>query len=454
MQLSVVRAPLVMASCLAAALLCVPASVHAATYTWDGGGVNSKWSVSGNWDANGAPPLSDLANTDLVFAGVAHLSPSMDTNNYIIHSLTFSGASAFTLDSQNSETLTIGTGGITNNNTNASGQTITSALILGADQTWLASSGNLIFSGATITNGGFTLTIDGTANTSISEAISGIGGLTKKGAGTLTLSNSTNSFSGLTAVDAGTLRYGSDNSLGAGPVTVAGGTLDIDIYRDTVGTVTMDSGSINGTTGVLTSLTFNLRKGTVGAILGGTGSTLTKTTVDTVTLSGANTYTGATTVSAGILALTSTGSISSTSSLIIDAGATFQTATAFGLASRSLEIGVGSSSSKGFLTVGGALTYGGSIKLTITGTYTLQTWDLIDFASQTGGASSVTLAGSYSGSLTNVGDVWTGTVGGRNWTFNEATGVLGVVVPEPSAWVTLLGALGALVGLQRTRRRL
>src|SRR6266446_7796460 len=128
------------ASCLAAALVLafLPAApkARAATFTWDGnapGGTgNSKWSTANNWSTDVAPPLS---GADIIFAGTLKLTPAMD-NNYSILSLTFSGASAFNLTSNVAEVLTIGTGGITNNNTNATGQTITSALILGGAQTW------------------------------------------------------------------------------------------------------------------------------------------------------------------------------------------------------------------------------------------------------------------------------------------------------------------------------
>jgi autotransporter-associated beta strand protein len=49
---------------------------------------------------------------------------------------------------------------------------------------------------------------------------------------------------------------------------------------------------------VTSSGTFALQAGTVSAVLSGTGA-VSKTTADTVTLSGANTYTGGTAISAG-----------------------------------------------------------------------------------------------------------------------------------------------------------
>ncbi len=151
-------------------------------------------------------------------------------------------------------------------------------------------------SGIEVTGAGTNLTISGaSANTT--------GGLFKSGAGTLTLTGA-NLHTGLTDVRAGTLAYGANNALSSGPVQVSGGTLDIGGYSDTVGAVTLVSGSIAGTTGVLTGSSYEVQSGAVSAILGGSGA-LAKTTGGTVILSGANTYAGGTTVSGGILLIAS-----------------------------------------------------------------------------------------------------------------------------------------------------
>ena len=87
-------------------------------------------------------------------------------------------------------------------------------------------------------------------------------------------------------------------------LTVSGGTASLSTFSDTVGTVQLVSGSITGSTGILTSTTaHDVRSGSVSAILGGTAG-LTKTTAGTVSLTAANTYTGTTAVKAGTLQLT------------------------------------------------------------------------------------------------------------------------------------------------------
>lgn len=150
------------------------------------------------------------------------------------------------------------------------------------------------------------MTFTGSGNVGVTGVIANGGGslagsIIKSGSGTLTLSgNST--YGGLTTINGGTLAYGSDNALGSGGITIDGGTLDIGSYSDTVGAVTLVSGNISGTTGVLTGTSYAVENGTISASLGGTGS-MTKTTGGTVNLSGTNTFTGGTTVTNGYLTL-------------------------------------------------------------------------------------------------------------------------------------------------------
>jgi autotransporter-associated beta strand protein len=131
--------------------------------------------------------------------------------------------------------------------------------------------------------------------------------VTKNGSGTLTY-NFPNTYTGLTTINAGTLAFGCDNATMSGGITVNGGTLDIGTYSDMQGTITLGtlaggSGTISGSTGMLSSATWTVYAGTISAKIGGDGGALTKSTPGTVTLSGANEFTGATTVSAGILKL-------------------------------------------------------------------------------------------------------------------------------------------------------
>jgi hypothetical protein len=83
-------------------------------------------------------------------------------------------------------------------------------------------------------------------------------------------------------------------------------------------------------------------------------------------------------------------------------------------------------------------------------------FDLFDFGSQTGSFDSVTLGGSYGGSLVNDGlGVWGLTSGAETWTFDQSTGALAVgVVPEPSTLaLSGFGLLALAVSALRKRRR-
>ncbi len=161
--------------------------------------------------------------------------------------------------------------------------------------------GKIDGSGTLTSTGSFEMK-DGTVNAILAgEDIA----LNKTTSGTVTLNNK-NTYTGLTKITEGKLLYGTNDAIASGNVTIDGETavLDMDGYSDTVGTVTLSgNGTINGgSDSVLTSTgTFEMKSGTVNAVLGGEGIVLNKTTSGTVTLNEQNTYTGLTTVSAGTL---------------------------------------------------------------------------------------------------------------------------------------------------------
>jgi autotransporter-associated beta strand protein len=197
-------------------------------------------------------------------------------------------------------------------------------------------------------------------NGTVTAKLGGAAGLTKTTADVVTLSG-INAFTGPTTVSGGTLRVGTRNALPrSSDVTVQGGsTLDIGTYTTWAGTVTLADGTIIGTTGVLTGVGYEVRKGTVSARLGGAGA-LTKTTADTVTLAAPNTFTGATTVAAGTLKLAAGATLASTA-LDVQPGATLDLRDLVG----GLTLGAGKSLKGGGrvlgdLVVGGTLSPGES----------------------------------------------------------------------------------------------
>jgi len=182
--------------------------------------------------------------------------------------------------------------------------------------------------GALIINGNLTLadtngdlyeyfTNSGSGDVTIGGIFSGVAGLVQSGTGTLTLS-ATNTYSAGTTVSDGTLALGANNALGNGTLTITGGTVNVGSFnQSSLGAVSLTSGNITGT-GTLSGTSYAVASGNISAILGGAAA-LIKSTADTVTLSGANTYTGATTINDGTLKYGADNALSSTAAVTINA---------------------------------------------------------------------------------------------------------------------------------------
>jgi fibronectin-binding autotransporter adhesin len=147
----------------------------------------------------------------------------------------------------------------------------------------------------------------------INNQILGATGISQSGVGgALTLTNATNLFTGTITVSGGTLTGTTVGSLGSvlGSVVVSGGVLDLGGVIHTKAGLQLTGGTVQNGTFTSTS-TFDMQAGTVSGVLAGAVG-LNKTTAGTVSLTGANLYTGTTAVSAGTLSITGAGSIVST----------------------------------------------------------------------------------------------------------------------------------------------
>lgn len=182
------------------------AAADAATFTWDGDAtLGSEWMRDSNWAGDVAPPSDGTA--DLVFAGTNRLDPAADPGGWSIRSLSFaSGAGPFQI---NGSELTIGAGGVTQND-GTNDQVISNNVVLGTSQTWSSpGTAELIFRGSVHLNGS-TLTLTPGSPIDLSGSIGGSGSITVEGGtGAVEMTGSgSNTYAGAVTVNSGTLRLG------------------------------------------------------------------------------------------------------------------------------------------------------------------------------------------------------------------------------------------------------
>jgi autotransporter-associated beta strand protein len=229
---------------------------------------------------------------------------------------------------------------------------------------------------------------------------------------------------------------------------------------------------------------------TVSGVISGSatgGLNIASSGSGTVILTAANTYTTGTTVNSGTLLVnnttgsgTGTGSVSVNSTgtlggtgtiagnVTINSGGTLSPGNAshgtLTLGSSNLTFNAGSSGAMEinspamsglFDRVVGINNFvlGGDLTINISPTFSVaQTYNLFNFASKSGSFNSITIAGSYSGSMTLSGEIWTLAVSPSEYfEFNQLTGNL-VFIPEPGhpAVLALVAGL-AFVCLRRMR---
>ncbi len=229
----------------------------------------------------------------------------------------------------------------------------------------LSGAGNTRFgSDATITSGGIsagTVTTVGLLTTDISGGTVGTGSLS---AGTVSGGATTvTGAAGITTQNNGTTTVGGVATIG----TLSGGTANLNGATSAI--TTLSGGTVN--LGASTALTVSA--GTYAGGVSGGGS-LTKAGSGTLTLTGANSYTGSTTVSAGTLSLhaASGAALANTSSLTIDSGATVSLGAASQIAATAnLTLAGGTLALGGFNQTLGTLDLSGASTLNFSGTSTL-----------------------------------------------------------------------------------
>ena len=275
----------------------------------------------GNGGVAGGLGQADNAAANLVFAGSA---------------LQYTGLSAstdrsFTINADKTATFDITSGSTTLTISGASAASSGSLTKTGPGT--LALAGTHAYTGATAITGGtlsigsggsggsisttsgvglsnnatiaFNQSSNQSSNAAFSPVISGTGSLVKDGTGALTVSGD-NTFVGSTTVSGGTLVMGHANALGnaSNPLVLNAGTLNLNGNSLSVSSLSGSAGTIeSGVTGPVT-VTVNASGNSTfsGGIQDGSGTVgLTKNGSGSLTLAGANAYTGTTAVNAGKL---------------------------------------------------------------------------------------------------------------------------------------------------------
>ena len=439
---------------------------QAATATWTAG--SGAWNRATNWNTGVVPGNTLPGGDSAIFGATVGTATTVTLDN--------GTTTAFspTLNSLVVNSTGAATAGLVIN----PGRGGSLNMAAGATIQWNTGSGavttNTIAAGV-VMKGGLTLNLAGSASSApltmsgvISDGGSGFG-LTVAGTGTVLLTGA-NTYTGNTAVNSGTLQLNhaagaalaGNLTVGGGTVTllqsnqlastksvaVSSGTLNIGAFNNTVSGVTLTGGTISSTTGVLTSSSaYNVQAGTISARLGGTVG-LNKTSAGTVTLSGANTFTGTTTVSAGTLNLNTTGAPALAGALAVTGGtvvlqqsnqlATTQNVT---VSAGTLNIGASSNTVGGVQLTGSGTIQGTTGVLTSTSNYDVQS-----------GTVSAVLGGTVGLNKSTAGTV---TLSGAN-TFTGATtvsaGTLNLNTTGAPALAGALAVTGGTVVLQQSNQ--
>jgi fibronectin-binding autotransporter adhesin len=196
----------------------------------------------------------------------------------------------------------------------------------------------------------------------VSGVITG-GNFIKTGSGIFVLKGS-NTYTGATTIGAGTLQLGSTNSIPSGTSLTVTGTLDLGGFSQTVN-VLSGTGLISSSGSGTLVLTVS-QGGYSGVIENGTASSvgLTKTSTNTLTLSGSSSYTGPTLVNQGILTVGHSNGLGVSSLTTVSDGASLWLQGGISIGALPLSLrGQGFNSAGALLNFSGTNSWAGTVTL-------------------------------------------------------------------------------------------
>src|SRR5579883_2181126 len=368
-----------------------------------GGNENITFSNSGSLGSGSTLTITNTGTTTfngLSGSGALTENASGSTVSIAGSNSGYAGTLTFTkgtlqIANDNTDPLGTGTlifnGGTLSASVAATSNPVVNAYTLQGSDTTIGGSNSLTLSGNGTLNSGYNIIITNTGTTTLSGNLSGAGGLDLNGSSssTLVISGADNSaLTGNTLLFAGMLQIGTaTNALGKGGTLAFFGT-GTDILQANVAATLANpleignskTAVIGGSNNITLSGTArfdnsagvleftNTGATTLSGVIGGGGSVLENASGGTVTLSGANTYTGGTTLTAGTLVLgtSSAGNITNgpvgTSTLTLNGG--------------TLQGSSGVTVNNAF-TIAGNVTIGGTNSFTLGGAGTLNSGDTL-----------------------------------------------------------------------------
>jgi fibronectin-binding autotransporter adhesin len=370
---------------LMAWLVSIPASAAINTFS-----TGTNFNNAPSWSVGSAPVSSSNTGsfTDSLYTSSSGTTLGSTSSTFFLQSYNVTNGSTYRLLSTS--------GGVTqyragNTTGNVEGVSFTNGVSGSTnDLVYLANNSGLTISGTTSqgfetrlnvrVSGNFrietgsVLTVEGPISSSAASAYT----ITKVGGGKVVMGG-TNTYTAMTTIEEGTVEYATNNvTADTAPITVSGGLWNLRAFNDTVGTVTLTSGTIAGSGGLTIKNDSQFSGGVVSASLSGTSGFTLPTSAGTVVFSGANTYSGTSRVSGGTLRVMSAAALSSSSTLNSGGSSSDSSTLDFGAPSLSYQMSA--------LSVGGIMRFTSS-----TGSASKITFQATSGNGFSGGASNKTL---------------------------------------------------------------